>query len=381
VILRNASLLYLWRPFALLGLLHVASSLAQAQGAPSDDPLILERMGVAYVGGERVPVGAGSGSQTYWTGQMRVTYVVPPNADEAPPIVMLPGHGLDASLWLTTPDGREGWAQAFARGGYAAWAVDPAEIDRSGIDPRPFEAVRSGTAPPSTQPSLFRWANEAVWARWGLGPSYGTPFADTRFPAAHADAFLKSMATVVSGGAVAEPPALGEEPGATPSSGSRRGGARGDAGQRDGADPGVAAAAPDPAWTALLEEIGPAVIVAHSMAGQDAFAFVRARPDLVAALVVVEPVGCPGASPPAAMLGVPFYYVFGDHFEDRNMQGRFDACLATAQALREGGGTAEGLWLPAEGIFGNTHLLMVDDNNAEIAARSMAWLGEIFELR
>ena len=99
----------------------------------------------------------------------------------------------------------------------------------------------------------------------------------------------------------------------------------------------------------------------------------------MAALVVVEPVGCPGASPPTAMFGVPFYYVFGDHFEVRTMQGRFDACLATTQALREGGGRAEGLRLPAEGIFGNTHLLMVDDNNAEIAARIMAWLAETFE--
>ena len=35
--------------------------------------------------------------------------------------------------------------------------------------------------------------------------------------------------------------------------------------------------------------------------------------------------------------------------------------------------------LPEEGMFGNTHLLMVDDNNAEIAARIIEWLTETFE--
>jgi len=36
----------------------------------------------------------------------------------------VPGAGLSSSIYLGTPDGREGWAQYFARHGHPVYAVD-----------------------------------------------------------------------------------------------------------------------------------------------------------------------------------------------------------------------------------------------------------------
>lgn len=52
-----------------------------------------------------------------------VLYMTPAN-DNGNPIVFLHGYGQSRMGWLTTPDGRDGWAQMFLRSGHAAYLVD-----------------------------------------------------------------------------------------------------------------------------------------------------------------------------------------------------------------------------------------------------------------
>lgn len=42
--------------------------------------------------------------------------------------------------------------------------------------------------------------------------------------------------------------------------------------------------------------------------------------------------------------------------------------------IRAAGGTADTLDLPAEGVRGNSHMLMMDTNSDEIAARIQHWM-------
>jgi hypothetical protein len=49
------------------------------------------------------------------------------------------------------------------------------------------------------------------------------------------------------------------------------------------------------------------------------------------------------------------------------MVGRYEASMEMAKAIRDAGGQADVIWLPERGIHGNSHLLMQDKNNAEIA--------------
>lgn len=152
--------------------------------------------------------------------------------------------------------------------------------------------------------------------------------------------------------------------------GGGRGGGRG-AGGADTATAGGDLAALE----ALLERIGPALVVPHSMGGQVAFALARQRPELFHALVVIEPVGCPRTAEQVAPIAdLPFLAVYGDYIESRGQAGRLEACRETARLIREAGGRADVLSLPDEGVRGNTHLLMQDDNSLEIADRIVAWI-------
>ena len=134
------------------------------------------------------------------------------------------------------------------------------------------------------------------------------------------------------------------------------------------------------ALEALLERIGPAVLMPHSAGGPIIFATARKRPELVRAIVVIEPTGCPTTIPAIAdIVEIPFLAVYGDYIESRNQTGRLEACRMTAELLEEEGGRGEMLELTQERIFGNTHLMMQDDNNVEIADEIIRWINRWVE--
>jgi hypothetical protein len=75
---------------------------------------------------------------------------------------------------------------------------------------------------------------------------------------------------------------------------------------------------------------------------------------------------------------VPTMMVFGDYTEGSsgpNGDERRKQCNQSVDAINAGGGTAKFLYLPALGIKGNSHMLMMDKNNIQIADLIIAWLG------
>ena len=129
------------------------------------------------------------------------------------------------------------------------------------------------------------------------------------------------------------------------------------------------------ALEALLEQTGPAVLVPHSAGGSVVFPLARKRPELVAAIVAIEPTGCPStAASVTGITAIPFLAVYGDFIESRNQTGRLEACRTTARLIDGHGGHGETLELTEEGVFGNSHLLMQDDNGDDIAERIMEWI-------
>jgi pimeloyl-ACP methyl ester carboxylesterase len=219
--------------------------------------------------------------------------------------------------------------------------------------------VRSGSAAAETLPGMMRWSNEAAWRDWGIGPEPGLSFEDTKFPYEHLDQLLASYTTVISSG----------RSGAGSSQRGKESGG-GEKGDRFGS------AVKTRALAALLEQIGPAILVVHSAAGAVGIEILQRRPDLVKALIMIEPIGCPtdAAEVKALFADAPTLAVFGDHFDVRRMQGRYEACMETMRLIEEAGGRSKMLHLPSLGISGNTHLLMQDKNSHEIAARVIDWL-------
>ena len=384
-----------WTRLALLACLTVAGS------ASAQEPLMLREMGMFYVGGE---VRDTAGFEQH-VGQALVHYLVPESDEPGMPVVMYPGLGLSSYIYLSTPDGREGWAQAFARRGFSAWVYDPVNTGPSGFAVGPF---RSADEP---APGVNTWSIGQVWRRWGFGDAPGEPYPEARFPTDHVDQFYASWPPRVGGGGGGMGGAAGGGMGGAAGGGmggaaggamgaavggggmgmggggsadaddvagaSGQGGAAGAGGQAGGGGlPPVESDNPNVlALEALLQRTGPAVLMPHSAGGPVIFNTARRNPELVSAIVVLEPTGCPTAREAVEPIAhIPFLAVYGDYIESRNQTGRLESCRATAALVREMGGRGDMLELTEEGIRGNSHMLMQDDNSADIAARVMDWL-------
>ena len=74
---------------------------------------------------------------------------------------------------------------------------------------------------------------------------------------------------------------------------------------------------------------------------------------------------------------VPLLTMFGDFFgtDVGDWPGRMAECVDTVNRIKAAGGTAENIHLPATGIRGNSHMLMMDTNNQPLADIVLAWLG------
>ena len=102
------------------------------------------------------------------------------------------------------------------------------------------------------------------------------------------------------------------------------------------------------------------------------------------ALVVVEPAGC-GANQRtdeqiATLATVPILTVFGDHLDAVtgtmvSWQAAYNDCQALVDRINAAGGNAEMLHPPALGIHGNSHMIMQDRNNLQIADLILQWIG------
>jgi hypothetical protein len=67
--------------------------------------------------------------------------------------------------------------------------------------------------------------------------------------------------------------------------------------------------------------------------------------------------------------------VFGDHVDEHSRWAAYKKSdLEYAAAIRAGGGTADVVVLPEIGIKGNSHMMMQEKNNAEIADVIQKWL-------
>ncbi|KAG1449393.1 hypothetical protein G6F57_016644 [Rhizopus arrhizus] len=69
---------------------------------------------------------------TYRVEQMYAQYFLAEPASGRPPLAFWHGGGMTGAAWETTPDGREGWLNAFLRRGWDAYLCDAVERGRAG---------------------------------------------------------------------------------------------------------------------------------------------------------------------------------------------------------------------------------------------------------
>ncbi|WP_052504517.1 hypothetical protein [Rossellomorea aquimaris] len=266
---------------------------------------------------------------------------IPKNSKKAP-VVMIPGLGLGANIYESTPDGENGWAYSFADAGHPVYTVDTHDLSSAGLTEE--EALAS----------LSRWDSESIWPRWGLGSAPATPYPDGQFPADYFHEFYESIPMQI------KDTSAGEATGVKAGGGSR-------ADQQEVGN-----------MIALLERTGPSILLVHSMGGEIGYEVARQRPDLVEGIIAIEPVGSPTDPEEVkeVFADIPYLGVYGDYLESRNQVSRMEAVQETVDLISGYKGKAELIRLTEEGIDGNSHLMMLDKNSEVISEKILQWLKE-----
>ncbi len=356
---------------AVMLLLSAAANAALAQDArakqPKQRPFVVAAQGSFSVGGHTVqgagvfdptksPAGTNEG-QTFWVDQMYIQYQIPVDARQYP-LVLVHGGGGTGRVWESTPDGREGYQTIFLRRGWSVYIVDFPRRGRAG---QPTFNGNFGNldgmqiVPDATGKTGVQFG----WTRWRIGPAYPQLFPVNQFPTDRAsiDQFFQSLVPTVSDNATVITDAL----------------------------------------VALLDKIGPAIVVTHSQSGLFGWLLATRRPNLVKAVVSYEPgfVFPDNAVPPpiplymgtlaagnpvppadfANLTGMPLQVVYGDNIPttpipDLVADGRRAQVVASVlfqRAVNSIGGDVEILHLPDVGLYGNSHFSYSDKNNLDVA--------------
>src|SRR4249920_42077 len=161
--------------------------------------------------------------------QMYVHYRIPAQRASAIPIVLVHGGGLTGASFETTPDGREGWATYLVRKGQSVYVVDTPGRGRAGFNATAINQAKVESDVSVLPASVLMVTSELAWTLFRFGPSYGTPYANTQFP-------VEAVTNLGSQGVPLAEVML---------------------------DGGAMGTAP-PALAALLDKIGPVVVVVHS---------------------------------------------------------------------------------------------------------------------
>jgi pimeloyl-ACP methyl ester carboxylesterase len=281
---------------------------------------------------------------TYVINQMYVHYRIPDTREKKLPIIMVHGSNHTGMTYETTPDGREGWATYFVRHGYPVYVVDQAGRGRSSFNPTAInQAIAQQNLGVLPAAGFQLYPREGAWVNFLFGPAYGQAWPDERFPLQALDQYQSQLVpnteVTLTGGTANTTNDL----------------------------------------ALLLDKIGPAIVIVHSQSGTLGLGAVVQRPNLVKGLISVEG-GCTPVTDTdvkQAYSKVPFLSFWGDHSVGAvgaNGDARRTGCQATVASFKQAGGIAEFLLLPDLGIKGNSHMMMMDNNNLELADILGTWI-------
>jgi len=326
------------RLLVLISLNLVAGCAASSMSGDSMvQPLAIQRQGSFFVGGKKIHADTGNdgdaksahnpGSATIH--QIYVQYQIPARQKYNLPIVMVHGGGHTDAVYESTPDGREGWATYFLGRGFAVYVVDGVNRGRSGYDITDVSLVRQGAKQGKDNPLINRYSHERAWTQFRFGSKPGVSHPNSQFPAT---AFEQYAAQLL--------PAW-----------------------RDNIeiDRNIEA------LVALLDRIGPAIVLTWSQSGLFGWRVAVARPNLVKAIIscepsMISPAGVSAGLTPAnlkTLASVPILLQVGDYDPPRVKSLR-----SFADSI---GPNASLMALPELGIFGNSHLVMIERNNLQVA--------------
>jgi pimeloyl-ACP methyl ester carboxylesterase len=349
---------------------------AQQAKVPTGGPSAVYERSFFFAGGNYV----GEAGKEIMSGQMYVERLAPRKVRQRYPLVLIHGAAQTATNWMMTPDGRKGWAEYFVEHGYIVYMVDQPARGRSAWHPEVNGKLRMYTAPQLEQlftaiAQLGTWPQAKKHTQWPGTGRKGDPVFDAFYATQ-----VESLASDV------ETQQLTQAAGA-----------------------------------ALLDKIGPAILLTHSQSGLLGWVIADARPALVKGIIAIEPSGPPfhnnaKGDPKARPYGVTDIALKYDPpvtdpaqiatvrqttpdapdlitctlqteparklvnfakipvavvISESSYHAPYDHC--TAKYLKQAGAPVELIRLEEKGIRGNGHMVMLEKNNLAIAALLDRW--------
>jgi pimeloyl-ACP methyl ester carboxylesterase len=322
----------------LVGGVLAAPALAAAAGqtgpvSPNSGPILdIADWSYFWFGVERAMLARGTvvnGAQVY------VEHWIPASVRHPFPVVLIHGGYGQGTDWISTPDGRRGWASQFLEQGYRVYVVD-----RPGQGRNPHQPFVHGLY--DAQAPTFENVARAIG-----GAAAGTTAAHTQWP----------------GTGQADDPAIAQ----------------------------VVASLDQPMgnnaitqnlWRSrgalLLDEIGPSILMTHGDGSVFAWVTAQDRPSLVKGIVAVEQdaqaaqslQGLAATTPAllAKLSSVPIAIVTADASSSNATDP------GAADALRQAGCTVEHIRLADRGIRGNGPMVMMEKNNRDALRPILDWM-------
>ena len=332
------------RQYGALATLAVVILAVRVAAQEVTGPLAVAKQGSFFVGGRDIhsdtlsilPIFAPSGTIT--VDQMYVRYQIPIEV-KGRSITLIHGCCLTGKTWETTPDGRMGWDEYFLRKGHAVYVVDQVARGRSAADPSVIGSVKLGQTPPDQLPAVFSAGHEAAWAIFRFGPEYPKAYPGMRFPLDAIAEFWKQMVPDWNSSLPTPNPTVS-------------------------------------ALSALAIRLEGTVLMSHSESGIYPFQAATLNTKGIVGIVSIEPAACPGPNADLApYTKVPILVLWADYADLSPFWGpRLKACQAFAEAVNKHGGKVENIELPKIGMRGNSHMLMQDTNNLDIADWLLSWI-------
>jgi hypothetical protein len=128
-----------------------------------------------------------------------------------------------------------------------------------------------------------------------------------------------------------------------------------------------------------------AMLVSHSQSGAFPLEAALVNAAGIKGMVLVEPGVCPATytdTQIATLARLSIMVVYGDYLAtptgipDFSWQAAYDGCRAFVARVSAAGGKARMLHLPGQGIRGNSHMVMRDRNNLQVADLILRWIDE-----
>lgn len=242
-----------------------APSTAAMSSMRDGGPLMIEEQGYFYVGGSYTDIpeelnlepstrdgSLATPGDTRYFGQMYVEYQIPAGNTQPYPIILVHGGSRTGADYLMTPDGRPGWRDFFLRLGYPVYVVDQVARGRSPYIDNIYGESRYQTYDFVMQrfaasENYNLWPQAEQHTRWPGTAEPGDPTFDNYYAGGIGSMQNRELQNQMNIDALAS----------------------------------------------LLDRVGPSVVVVHSQSGAYGWPLIQERPDLVKALIALEPSGPP----------------------------------------------------------------------------------------